>query len=135
MKEVLCIECGMSFPSEIAFQAHKQSGHKTKGKLLTSPEIPTEIAPTPEFLEAVNRIEAKKAEVTPNTSGGADPPVILLPPSTDPVRLTYLFRGNCPTHNIPVETYEVDVMKKHIVLAICPKDKQQLLSKEVVKLD
>lgn len=135
MATIMCIPCSMEFSSEKEFQAHKVSGHTTKGKPLTSPDVPADITPTPEFLEAVERIENKKAEVTSNVEGRTDTSTTPLPEKIDPVKLTYLFKGSCPKHRVAVETYEVDVMKKHIVLAICPRDKEQLLSLEVAKLD
>lgn len=127
-KEVICIQCSMTFPDEDTFQVHKKSGHTTKGMPLSAPGIEP---PTPEFLEQVARIEGKNKNPTIEPT-----PVTSLPPGTPtiPIKLTYKFVGNCPTHNIPVDTFELDAGGKHYVTAVCIKDKEQLETREVVKL-
>ena len=124
-KKALCISCGMEFPSEEAFQAHKDGGHKTKGDIV-SPV--TASLPNQDFIDAVNRIEKK------DTPSKEDQQKDLKMPEPKPISLTYLYVGECPTCRGPVTTLEIDIEKIHMCICYCNNCKKQLESRKVEKL-
>jgi hypothetical protein len=65
--------------------------------------------------------------ITPNT-------VLATPPKEEPVILTYVYKGNCNSCGGAVTTLEIDVLKKHIAIAMCTRCNKQLLTREVAKL-
>ena len=128
-RQYLCISCNKAFSSEEEFQIHKKGGHKTGGTPLSSPDIP---APTPEFLETIQRIEEKRIkDTTPieNVSPTAPQGAI------EAIKLVYKYSGNCPEHNVPVDIVEINIKKIHFAVAVCPVDKKQLQTREVAVLD
>ena len=129
-RHAICIKCNLDFPSEASYELHVKSGHTKQGigVLITSPNVAPEALPTPEFMEALNRIEAKQEEAK------VTPPVIPVEVVSDPIKLTYLFKGNCPTDKTVVETIELEADDKYYVIARCPTCKVQLETKKVVKL-
>lgn len=92
------------------------------------PGIPDSAAPSPEFLEAVKRIEGQTEEPT---KASQHPPEL---PEAQPLKLTYKYVGECPEHRTPVDTLELDVAKSHFCIAYCASGKHQIESREVVKL-
>lgn len=137
MSKMMDIQCNVEFPTEASYFAHKKSGHKTgldKATPLDTLPIPTpppgvQTAPSPEFMEIVNRIEAEPAPSNPTPS---QHPTSL--PPADPIRLEYVYTGVCPDDRSPVTTLEIDVASKHFAIAFCGSCKKQLENKEVSKL-
>jgi hypothetical protein len=64
--------------------------------------------------------------ITPNT--------VLATPKVEPVILTYVYKGNCNSCGGAVTTLEIDVLKKHIVIAMCTRCNEQLATQTVAKL-
>ena len=79
--------------------------------------------PTPEFIEAVNRIEAKKLEqaVAPihNPLPEIAKPVTKLPPIEHIPVLEYKWKGMCPVCINPVETIMVSTEKTLHAICYC----------------
>lgn len=71
------------------------------------------------------------------TSYKAEPPkTVTVQPQLKPqeIKLTYLFTGQCDVCAGPITTLEMDVEKKHFVVAYCTRCKKQCNTREVVKL-
>jgi len=67
----------------------------------------------------------------------AKPGQIVLSTSTPvktPIKLTYLYKGQCPDCAGPITTLEIDVEKKHFYIAMCNRCNKQLDTREVKKL-
>src|SRR3990167_8942051 len=116
-KQVLCISCNLAFSSEEDFQSHKKGGHKTGGVSLSNPEVP---APTPEFLETIQRIEERKTSI-PTSPENVSPVAPQGVPEA--IKLIYKYSGKCPEHNVDVDIVEIDIAKRHFAVAVCPLDK------------
>lgn len=129
------MECNQEFASDALFQQHKQSGHQTKGSSLEP--LPTTAMPTPEFMEAVQRIEAEVLAPSPklNNPAVALDGTKLEVPEPKPIKLKYVFEGDCPTCRKPVSTLELQVKDSHFVIAYCETCKQQLQEREEKNLD
>ena len=55
-------------------------------------------------------------------------------PKPEPLILKYIYTGICPDDSSQVSTLEIDIAKKHFVIAVCLQCKKQLSVKEVIKL-
>lgn len=125
---MICVPCSMEFPDDAIFLVHKKSGHIDKSKGL--PIVGPGVEPNPEFVEAVNRIEARKDEPPPVSTHPERPKL----PDPRPITLTYNYLGDCPVDRSPPTTIELDIEDKHFAVAICPNCKKQLASQQVEKL-
>ena len=125
MPKMICMPCNQEFSSEASYLKHKESGHTTKGQALEGPGDVS--APTPEFLEAVARIESQKDEQPPTP----ERPQL---PDPKPIALTYVYTGDCPSCRRQPSTLELQVKDTFFVIAYCDNCKKQLMEKEVVKL-
>lgn len=138
MPKMICVKCGLEFPSDAIYLAHKKGDHLTnldKGISIEEPPIPEsppgispEALPSPEFIEQINRIENKEEIQTPPSQHPTELP------EAEPIKLIYLFKGQCPEHRTPIDTLELDVSDKHFVIAVCSTNKEQLETKEVASL-
>ncbi len=62
------------------------------------------------------------------------PEVIVEPKKPQDIKLGYIYTGQCPKCSSAITTLELDVLKKHFVVAHCTRCNKQLDSKEVVRL-
>lgn len=85
-------------------------------------ELPTK----KDYLE---HLEAHKSGVKQPV---ADPVVTEKVPSE--IELMYVFKGHCPKCSGQISTLEIDVDKKHFVIAHCTRCNKQLKTKEVATL-
>ena len=118
---------------------HKQSGHKSNldqatplespAASIPPPGIPASAMPSAEFMETVQRIESQEPG---EASKPSQHPSEL--PKAEPIRLTYMWSGECPEHRRPINTLELDIDKKHFCIAYCATGNHQLEVKEVAKL-
>jgi hypothetical protein len=124
----------MEFSTDAEYKAHKESGHTLPGTPLPGPDGNPVAVPSPDFIEAVERIKKQGEiqqlpEAVPNNS-----------PIPAPIRLTYLYTGHCPDCNLVVNTLELDLTvgktkeQVHVVAAFCPNCKKQIESREVQRL-
>lgn len=129
----LCIQCSKEFATNKEFEEHKASGHMTGGKSLYDSGIPPKVAPTAEFLEAIQRIE-DKAKEKPEAPTIVTPVVAPAPVVNKPIQLVYKFEGTCPTCHKEVDTIEFEGGVKYLLAAFCTNCKKTLQSRQVKKL-
>ena len=108
----LCTVCGQEF------EHHKEYKNHPHGVVPTAPED-TNIPPVQE--KAQNEASSEVVQISE-------------PIKTNPIRLKYLYEGDCPNCRRGVSTLELDVASKHYVVAYCVFCKNQHEQREVVKL-
>ncbi len=137
-KTVLCIPCGLEFPSDLSYRMHKKESHGGQipgGSGMTNglPEgVTEEMLPSPDFVEAVNRIE------NPIVTNPAEAIVqqLVAPIVGEPIALTYKYTGTCPEHPTTlVDTIMLDVERSHFAIAFCSVCKTNKYTRRVSRLD
>lgn len=136
MAKAICAKCGQEFPSESAYQKHKDSGHVLIGTPLdpTIPIIAEQSKPSQEFIETVKRIENKANEEKKIENAEKSEAVTDSNAPKKPLELKYVYTGHCSDHSVEVDTVVVEADDKYFAIAICPVDKKQLITKKVAKL-
>lgn len=127
----ICPQDNQSFPTHEALKEHKLSGHVTRGETTTNQEM------NPEFLEtlkAMKEAEQAKANTAKNLAPDGTELKLPTPKPLAPIRLTYLYEGDCPNDRTPISTLELDIKETHFVIAVCLTCKDQLASREAPKL-
>lgn len=155
MTKVLCIPCSIEFPTDISYKVHKQQmhgGHIPISNGATSSllfGVTEEMLPTSDFVEAVNRIEKNKSDgetvdnpiINPNKppQPTSDPKLLqqllLQPKEPEPLRLAYVWHGDCPIHKQPVESFTVTIPDGTYCLAQCMACKMTVKQQKVQKLN
>lgn len=140
-RSFLCIPCNVQFPSDAIYMAHKQSGHVSMEKAVPldpptpsnsplPPGIPESAAPSPEFLEAVKRIEGQTTPEEP-TKASQHPTEL---PKAAPLVLEYIWKGEHEKCRRQPGTLKLEVGGSFFSVAYCESCKEQLESREVNKL-
>jgi hypothetical protein len=94
---------------------------------------PREFGTKVEFSEHMEKHKLNQITVTPAAQVAQQPGKP--PAEPKPVQLQYVYKGDCPNCKImPVETIELDVASKHVVIAWCARCKKQYDQREVEKL-
>ena len=114
----ICEKCDATFADNQKYKQHKvdhMQGRAVEKRvdLVTGEEI---------------KPPSKRAENKPPK------PVVTKKEPSKPIKLTYVYQGNCKDCGKSVETLELDVANKHIVLAYCTPCHKQWKSREVVVL-
>lgn len=110
--EYLCMFCSkgedlVKFTSRAEWLAHMDK-HKKGG------------------LEVIGKPKEDNVEMPP------PPKEEQLPPK--PIRLKYLYEGECDVCHIPVDTIEVELYNQYIVIAYCSRDKKTIIQTPVISI-
>ena len=130
-------QCNVEFPSDADYLLHKKANHSKetlKGNRLETSipsGVPPEALPSPEFIATINRLESQKQEEEPSSRPSQHPTEL---PAAAPIKLTYVWTGECSEHRRPVSSLELDVAEKHFSIAFCPAGNHQIEAKEVAQL-
>lgn len=122
MATFLCEKCGKESISQEEYKQHKIDHQLGKADLGVHPVTGEPI------------MDDYKVTVTP--AGETKPVEVPKPvkPERKPVKLKYMWEGNCPKCGKHVDTLEIDVSGKHFCLAYCTADKETLETREVASL-
>ncbi len=146
--KILCIICEQDIEEE-KYPSHMEKQHPEgqvaavqkqkaiKKNIPKASELPPgvkpEDLPTSEFMDTMAEIarEQEKPLVEAPVAQQNHP---VVPTTIKPIRLTYKYTGDCDKGH-GVSTLEMDVEKKHFVIAFCLQCNMQTESREVVDLD